>query len=109
MANEQNKGSQLQIELTPEVAGGTYANLAMIAHGNTEFIIDFIGMLPGMQKAKVNSRIVMVPEHAKRLLFALQENISRYEQAFGPIVLPEQKAQQQGGRTIAPFGNPGEA
>lgn len=108
MANEQNKQNQLQIELTPEMASGTYANLAMIAHGKTEFIIDFIGMLPGMQKAKVNSRVVMVPEHAKRLLYALQENIARYEQAFGQIVLPEQQA-PQGGRTIAPFGTAGEA
>lgn len=110
MANEQNKQGQLQIELTPEVANGTYANLAMIAHGNTEFIIDFISMLPGMPKAKVNNRIVMVPEHAKRLLFALQENIARYEQAFGEIELPGAPKSQTGGRTIAPFGTPtGEA
>ena len=109
MANEQNKQGQLQIELSPEVAKGTYANLAMIAHGNTEFIIDFIAMLPGMPKAQVQNRIVMVPEHAKRLLFALQENIARYEQAFGEIELPG-APRPQGGRTIAPFGTPtGEA
>lgn len=108
MANEQNNQGQLQIELTPEVASGIYANLAMIAHGNNEFIIDFISMLPGLPKAKVQSRIIMVPEHAKRLLYALQENVARYEQAFGTIQLPEQQ-QPQGGRTIAPFGTTGEA
>lgn len=109
MANEQNNPGQLQIELTPEVAKGTYANLVMIAHGKTEFILDFIPMLPGLPKAQVQHRIVMVPEHAKRLLYALQENIARYEQSFGPIVLPEQKAQPANGRTIAPFGTTGEA
>lgn len=109
MANEQNKQGQLQIELTPEVANGTYANLAMIAHGNSEFIIDFCSMLPGMPKAKVTNRIVMVPEHVKRLLFALQENVARYEASFGPIELPG-APKPQGGRTIAPFGGPtGEA
>lgn len=108
MTNEQNKQGQLQIELTPEVSQGIYCNLAMIAHGSSEFCMDFITMLPGLPKANVRSRIIMAPEHAKRLLFALQENISRYEQAFGPIRLPE--AQPQKGRTIAPFGTPqGEA
>lgn len=107
MANEQKPG-QLQIELTPEVAGGIYSNLAMIAHGNTEFILDFISMLPGLPKAQVKSRIVMAPEHAKRLLYALQENIARYEQTFGQIELPQPP--QAKGRTIAPFGVPqGEA
>lgn len=105
MANEQQ--NQLQIELTPETATGTYANLAMIAHGNTEFIMDFIAMLPGMQKAQVRSRVIMVPEHAKRLLYALQENISRYEQTFGTIEITQPQAQQGKGRTIAPFGMPG--
>lgn len=108
MANE-NKPGQLQIELSPEVAEGTYANLAMIAHGSSEFVLDFIGMLPGLPKAKVKSRIILAPEHAKRLLFALQENVNRYEQAFGQICLPEIQKQGQG-RTIAPFGGPtGEA
>ena len=106
MANEQNKQGQLQIELNPEVAKGTYANLAMIAHGNTEFIIDFIAMLPGMPKAQVQNRIVMVPEHAKRLLYALQDNIVKYEKAYGPIRLPETTEQPQGGRTATPFGVP---
>lgn len=107
MANEQNNGGQLQIELTPEVAGGTYSNLAMIAHGPTEFVLDFCCILPGMPKAKVQDRVVMAPEHAKRLLFALQENVARYENTFGKIEFPEPKPQS--GRTIAPFGTTGEA
>jgi len=108
MANEQNNGNQLQIELTPEMSGGIYSNLAMIAHGKTEFCLDFISMLPGMPKAKVQSRVIMAPEHVKRLLFALQENVARYEANFGQIQLPE-APKPQGSRTIAPFGTTGEA
>lgn len=108
MANEEKKGAQLQIELTPEVAEGVYSNMAMIAHSSSEFILDFVRMMPGTPKAKVQSRIILAPEHAKRLLFALQENVARYEQAMGPIRIPEPP--QAKGRTIAPFGTPqGEA
>lgn len=108
MENEQNqKGTQLQIELTPDVAHGVYANLAMVAHGSSEVVFDFIKMLPGMPKASVQSRVVMAPEHAKRLLMALEDNLRRYEQTFGPIRVPEAQAK---GRTIAPFpSNKGEA
>lgn len=98
---ENNNQQQLQFNLDPEVAKGLYANLALITHSNNEFIIDFAQMLPGMPKANVGSRVIMVPEHAKRLLMALQENLYKYEQQFGRIELPG----QQGGRTIAPFGN----
>lgn len=108
MANEEMKQGQLQIELSPEVVGGVYANMAMIAHSRTEFVVDFVSVMPGAPKAKVQSRVVLAPEHAKRLLYALQENISRYEQAFGPIKFPE--VPQAKNRTIAPFGTPqGEA
>lgn len=103
--NNQNAGPQLQIDLAPEVAKGTYSNFAIISHSRSEFIVDFAAMLPGAPKAQVNSRIVLVPEHAKRLLMALQENVVRYEKEFGKIVMPEAQ-----GRTIAPFGTPkGEA
>ncbi len=85
MANEQKK---LEFELSPEVAQGQYANLAIIAHSASEVILDFASMLPGMQKAKVKSRIVLTPEHAKRLLLSLQENLARYERNFGQINLP---------------------
>ena len=81
---EQSK-NQINIELSEEVAEGTYANLAMIAHSNSEFVIDFIRMMPGTPKAKVKSRIVITPEHAKRLTKALQENIKKYEENFGTI------------------------
>lgn len=76
---------QINIELTEEIAEGTYANLAMIAHSNSEFIIDFIRLMPGVPKAKVKSRIILTPEHAKRLLTALKDNIRKYEETFGDI------------------------
>ncbi len=76
---------QINIELTEEIAEGIYSNLAMIAHSNSEFVIDFIRLMPGVPKAKVKSRIVITPEHAKRLLAALKDNIEKYEAAFGPI------------------------
>ena len=78
---------KLNINLTPEMAQGTYANLAVISHSSSEFVIDFAQMMPGIQQAAVRSRIVMAPEHAKR-----QDNISKYEQQFGKITLPGQPA-----------------
>ena len=77
MENQENNNGQLQIELKEEVAQGTYANLAIITHSSSEFILDFIRVMPGMPKAGVQSRIVLAPEHAKRLLRALQENIGK--------------------------------
>ena len=85
---DKNEG-QLQIELKEEVAQGTYANLTVISHSTSEFVLDFIRMLPGLPKAQVKSRIVMTPEHAKRLLMALEDNIVKYESNFGKINLPE--------------------
>lgn len=103
----QNNDNQLKIELSPEVAEGTYANLAIITHSSAEVVLDFIRVLPGVPKANVKSRIVLAPEHAKRLLFALQDNIVKYEKSFGPINLPGVEPQQpQGGRTATPFGMP---
>lgn len=83
MENQPN--GQLQIELNDEVAQGVYANLAVIAHSSSEFVLDFIRLLPGMSKAGVQSRIILAPEHAKRLLMALEDNIQKYERTFGPI------------------------
>lgn len=77
--------NQINIELSEEIAEGVYANLAMIAHSSSEFVIDFIRLMPGVPKAKVKSRLVVTPEHAKRLLTALQDNISKYEATFGEI------------------------
>ncbi len=85
---EQNNG-QLQIELKEEVAQGTYANLAIITHSSSEFILDFVRVMPGMPKAGVQSRIILTPEHAVRLLRALQDNVRKYESVFGPIQIPE--------------------
>ena len=84
MENEKNN-NQLQIELKEEVAQGTYANLAIITHSSSEFILDFVRVMPGIPKAGVQSRVVLAPEHAKRLLRALEENIGKYERVFGPI------------------------
>jgi len=80
-----NKRNQINIELSEEMAEGEYANLATIAHSNSEFVIDFIRLMPGTPKAKVKSRIIVTPEHARRLLLALKDNIEKYEEAFGPI------------------------
>jgi hypothetical protein len=77
--------NQLSVELSEEIAEGVFCNLAMIAHSNGEFVLDFIRVMPGLPKARVKSRIVVTPEHAVRLLNALQDNISRYEDAFGMI------------------------
>ena len=79
------KGNQINIELPEEIAEGEYANLAMIAHSNSEFVIDFIRLMPGVPKAKVKSRIVITPEHAKRLLGALADNVKKFEANFGEI------------------------
>lgn len=77
--------AQLQIELNEEVAEGTYSNLVMISHSPEEFILDFIRVMPGVPKARVKSRIVVTPGHAKRLLAALHDNIQRYEAQHGDI------------------------
>lgn len=82
--NEQKKPG-FEIQLDEQVAQGNYCNLAIIAHSTSEFILDFATMLPGLPKARVKSRVVLTPEHAKRLLLSLQENITRYESNIGKI------------------------
>lgn len=76
---------QINIELPEDIAEGVYSNLVMIAHSNSEFVLDFIRLMPGVPKAKVKSRVVITPDHAKRLLAALKDNIRKYEESFGPI------------------------
>jgi len=71
--------NQLQIELTEEVAQGIYSNLAIITHSSSEFVVDFVRVMPGIPKANVKSRVILTPEHAKRLFLALQENITKYK------------------------------
>ena len=79
------ENKQMQIELTPEVAEGIYSNLAVISHSSSEFVVDFVRLMPGIPKAPVKSRIILTPEHAKRLMYALEDNILKYEKQFGPI------------------------
>lgn len=105
MNENENKQPSLQLELPQDVAQGEYANFAIITHSSSDFIVDFARVLPGVPKAQVKSRVILAPEHAKRLLAALQENIFRYEREFGPIKIPTQED-----RAVAPFDVPkGEA
>ncbi len=93
---------QRNIELSEEVAEGQYANLVMITHSPEEFILDFIRIMPGISSARVKSRIIITPQHTKRFLRALRDNIGRYEKAFG--IIPERSARDQpiqfGGGTV---------
>jgi hypothetical protein len=82
---EKPQNQEMQIELPADIAQGTYANLALITHSSSEFVVDFIRMMPGIPKAMVKSRIILTPEHAKRLLFALQDNVRKYEEKHGEI------------------------
>ncbi|MEY4892141.1 MAG: hypothetical protein RIQ34_753 [Bacteroidota bacterium] len=77
--------NQLNIEISEEVAEGQYANLAIITHSHAEFVVDFVNVMPGTPKSKVKSRIILTPQHAKRLMRALTENIQKYESSHGPI------------------------
>ncbi|MDR3235478.1 MAG: DUF3467 domain-containing protein [Prevotellaceae bacterium] len=99
--SQQNKTNEINIELSEDMAQGTYANLAVISHSHSEFVLDFVRLMPGVTKAKVQSRIILTPEHAKRLLGALQDNVSKYESTHGKIKLNE------GGAPVIPmtFGN----
>ena len=83
--DNQNKENKLNIELPEDIADGIYSNLAIITHSHSEFVCDFVQMMPGMPKAKVRSRVVMTPENAKRLLNALQDNINKFEANRGKI------------------------
>lgn len=87
MTNQPDNKNQLQIQLRPEVADGKYSNLAMIGHTPNDFLIDFIFAAPGMPQAPVVSRVIMTPENAKKLLFALSDNVKKYETQFGEIKL----------------------
>lgn len=93
--------NQLNIELDEQTGQGTYANLAVISHSTSEFILDFVRIMPGIPKSKVQSRIILAPEHAKRLLFALQDNIQKYESNFGQIQVQSSKIPMNfGGNTV---------
>jgi len=89
---EQKKKNAVNIELPEEVAEGVYANLAIISHSQSEFVVDFIRMVPNVPKAKVKSRVILTPQHAKRLLKALNDNVVKFEKQFGPIKEGKQQA-----------------
>lgn len=91
----ENKQHGIDIELDSDVAQGHYSNLAIISHSTSEFILDFAAILPGLPKAKVKSRIILTPEHAKRLLMSLQENVARYETNVGRIEIQQHQAPMQ--------------
>lgn len=101
--DEKAKKNQINIELKEEVAQGTYSNLAIITHSSSEFILDFVRVMPGIPKAEVKSRVILTPEHAKRLLHALTDNIEKYEKMHGPI----KHIEAAGGPTMPiSFGGP---
>jgi len=85
MADKDQKQKQINIELDEKMAEGIYSNLAIINHSVSEFVVDFISMMPGAPKAKVKSRIVLTPQHAKKFLKALSDNVNRFEKAHGTI------------------------
>jgi ribonuclease BN (tRNA processing enzyme) len=85
MADQPQNNQQLNIEISEEVAEGIYSNLVIITHSHAEFIVDFVNVMPGTPKSKVKSRIVLTPQHAKRFLKALEDNITRYEESHGSI------------------------
>ena len=90
MSNPKQQQEQINIELDETIAEGIYSNLAIINHSSSEFVLDFVSIMPGIPKAKVKSRIVLTPQHAKRLLKAIGENINRFEAAHGEIKETEQ-------------------
>ena len=95
--------NQLSLELNPQTTKVSYSNLAIISHSRSEFILDFAAALPGLPKAQIGDRIIMTPEHAKRLMNALFDNISNYEAQFGVIDLGG-KGPQGGTFNLADFG-----
>ena len=102
---EQNQDpNQINIELSEEIADGIYSNLAIITHSPAEFVVDFVRMLPGTPKAKVKSRIILTPQHAKRLMKALIDNVGKYEAAHGAI--KDLDGGSQGGGIPMNFGGP---
>ena len=90
MSDNKNQQPAINIEISEEIAEGVYSNLAIISHSQAEFVLDFIRMMPNVPKAKVKSRVILTPQHAKRLLNALKDNINKFEAQFGRIDDTEQ-------------------
>jgi len=106
MEQKKENTQQINIELKEEVAQGIYSNLAIITHSSSEFVIDFVRIMPGMPKADVKSRIILTPEHAKRLLMALKDNLAKYESVHGPIKVPDEGAAPPTVIPLGGFGGP---
>ncbi len=106
--NDKKQSNQIDIQLKEDVAQGIYSNLAVITHSSSEFVVDFVRIMPGIPKADVKSRIILTPEHAKRLMLALQDNIRKFESLHGPVKVEENHGSQG---TVMPmsFGPTGEA
>jgi hypothetical protein len=85
MSEQASNANQLNIEISEEVAEGQYANLVIITHSHAEFVIDFVNVMPGTPKSKVKSRLILTPQHAKRFMKALSENVVRFEATNGKI------------------------
>lgn len=103
MSEDKSNKNKINIELSEEISQGIYSNLAIITHSSSEFILDFVRIMPGTPKAQVKSRIILTPEHAKRLTAALQDNIGKFETVHGSI----KKTEGSGGSSMPMnFGGP---
>ncbi len=91
MKTEEENRKEPMVKMSEEIAAGVYSNMAILGHSSSEFVLDFVSMLPGVPAPEVKSRIILAPEHAKRLLAALQDNIRKYEEVFGPIDMHEDR------------------
>ncbi len=107
--NDKKPSNQIDIQLSEDVAQGTYSNLAVITHSSSEFVVDFVRIMPGVPKADVKSRIILTPEHAKRLMLALQDNMRKFESLHGKIKNVEENHTPQGPIMPMGFGPTGEA
>nr|WP_317630584.1 DUF3467 domain-containing protein [uncultured Flavobacterium sp.] len=105
MSDTKQNNNQFSIELDEKTAEGTYSNMVVINHSNTEFVLDFINIMPGVPKAKVKSRMILTPQHAKRLLNALADNINRFESVNGMIKDTENNTNVASPYNLGPSGN----
>ena len=106
---DKKQPNQIDIQLKEDVAQGIYSNLAVITHSSSEFVVDFVRIMPGIPKADVKSRIILTPEHAKRLMLALQDNIRKFESINGPIKNVDENQGPQGPVMPMNFGPTGQA
>ena len=106
MEQKKEQAQQINIELKEDIAQGIYSNLAIITHSTSEFVIDFVRIMPGIPKAEVKSRVILTPEHAKRLLMALKDNLNKFESANGPIKIHDEGMMPPTVIPLGGFGGP---